>query len=62
MSHLRQRVKEVHVPYSYTIRFSNLCSSDAHTSHAKDDTSFKFLCENIDQIVLEKKLGTEVVR
>jgi len=62
MSHLRQRVKEVHVPYSCTIRFSNLCSSDAHTFDAKDDISFEFLCESINQIVLERKLGTEVAR
>ena len=62
MSHLRQRVEEVHVPCSCTVRFSNPCNSDAHTSDAKDETSFEFLCEGNDQIVLKRKLETEAAR
>ena len=62
MSHLRQRVEEVHVPCSCTARFLNPCNSDAHTSDAKDETSFEFLCEGTDQIVLERKLETEAAR
>jgi hypothetical protein len=62
MSHLRQRVDEVHVPCSCTARFSNLCNSDAHTSDAKDETSFEFLSESTDQIVLERELETEAAR
>ena len=62
MSHLRQRVEEVHIPCSCTVRFSNPCNSDAHTSDAKDETSFEFLCEGNDQIVLKRKLETEAAR
>jgi hypothetical protein len=62
MSHLRQRVEEVHVPCSCTSRFSNPCNSDAHTFNAEDETSFKFLSESTDQIVLERELETEVAR
>ena len=62
MSHLRQRVEEVHIPCSCTVRFSNPCNSDAHTSDAKDETSFEFLCEGIDQIVLKRKLEIKATR
>ena len=62
MSHLRQRVEEVHVPCSCTAGFSNLCNLDAHTSDAKDETSVEFLCEGIYQIVLERKLEIEAAK
>ena len=59
MSHLRQRIEEVHVPCSCTARFSNPYNPNTHTSDAKGETSFEFLCESTDQIVLEMELENE---
>lgn len=59
MSYSRQRVEEVHVPFSYTAKFSNLCNSYVHIFDAKDEKDSEILCESIYPVVFEEVLVIE---